>query len=83
MANGLFKLNGMNIAIKANNNNNNIFSDYAIESSYNWHGRLGYINYHTLCRLINLIILHNININLNNKYEIMLKPNLLKFYSIQ
>ena len=44
---GMFKLNVMVVKPKKN-------SAYLLESSNLWHGRLGHVNYDTLCRLINL-----------------------------
>ena len=52
MSDGMWKLNVMTI-IESNMNKANTFN-YILKSSNLWHGRLGYVNYDTLCRLINL-----------------------------
>ena len=52
MSDGMWKLNVMAI-IKSSMNKASTFT-YMLESSNLWHGRLGYVNYDTLCRLINL-----------------------------
>ena len=52
MSDGMWKLNIMAI-IKSSMNKATTFT-YILESSNLWHGRLGYVNYDTLCRLINL-----------------------------
>ena len=52
MSDGMWKLNVMAI-IKSSMNKASTFT-YMLESSNLWHGRLGHVNYDTLCRLINL-----------------------------
>lgn len=80
----LSKMNVMTIAFKANNNNID-FSSYVTESSYIWNSRLDHINYHILHRLTNLYMLLNVNINLEEKYEICVGAKMTKpaFYSIE
>ena len=65
VSDGLFKLNVMTII-----NKNNKSSVYMLESSNLWHGRLGHVNYDTLCRLINLdhIPLSKLIQNINVKF---------------
>ena len=53
LSNGLFKMNVMTVI----DNNKGASSVYMLESSNVWHGRLGYINYYTLDRMINLNLL--------------------------
>ena len=48
----MWKLNVMAI-IKSYMNKANTFA-YILESSNLWYGRLGHVNYDTLCKLINL-----------------------------
>ena len=52
MSNELFKMNVMTIITDFNNKNT--FFAYMFESSNIWHGRLGHVNFGTLCRLMNL-----------------------------
>ena len=52
MSDGMWKLNVMAI-IKSSMNKASTFT-YILESSNLRHGRLGHVNYDTLCRLINL-----------------------------
>lgn len=80
MTNDLFKLNLITISLKANSRSSGGSSSktdsstHLFESFYIWHGRLWYIKYHTVCRLINWDILPNVNINLDDKCEICVKP---------
>ena len=64
---GMWKLNVMTI-IKSNMNKVSTYI-YMLELSNLWHGRLGYVNYDTLCRLINLNHIPNFQINAKNKCE--------------
>ena len=50
-------------------NNLLVSSIYMLESFNVWHGRLGYVNYHTLHRLINLNLLPKFEIDFDHKCE--------------
>ena len=65
LSDGLFKMNV--IAIVSINENKNKSSAYLLESSDVWHEKLGYVNYGTLHRLINLNLLPKFQIDANYK----------------
>ena len=69
----LFKLNVMTII-----NKNNKSSVYMLESSNLWHGRLGHVNYDTLCRLINLDHIPSFQIDSKHKCEICVEAKLTR-----
>ena len=56
-----------------------------LESSNVWHGRLGHVNYDTLCSLINMECLPNFKIDPNHKCEICVESKLTRtsFQSIE
>ena len=85
MSNGLFKLNVVTIVPTIKNINKNTSSAYMLESSNVWHGRLGHVNYNTLCRLINMECLPKFKINPNHKFEICVESKLARtsFQSIE
>ena len=86
MSNGLFKMNVMTIVPPIENiNKNSTSSTYMLESSNVWHGRLGHVNYDTLCRLINMECLPNFKIDPNHKCEICVESKLTRtsFQSIE
>ena len=76
MSNGLFKMNVMTIV--SDFNNKNTCSTYILESSNVWHGRLGYVNFDTLCKLMNLELLPKFNIDANHKCEICVESKLTR-----
>ena len=76
MSNGFFKMNGMTIVSDFNNKNTS--STYMLESSNIWHGRLGYVNFDTLRKLMNLELLHKFNIDANHKCEICVESKLTR-----
>ena len=49
---GLFKFNVMTVKPKINNESSS--STYLLKSSNLWHGRLGYVNFNSLRKLINM-----------------------------
>ena len=65
MSNGMWKLNVMTIVKLEMNKANS--SAYIIESTNLEHGRLGHVNYDTLCRLINLNYIPTFQINAKHK----------------
>ena len=86
MSNRLFKMNVMTIVPPIKNiNKKNASSAYMLESSNVWHGRLGHVNYNTLCRLINMECLPKFQIDLNHKCEICVESKLTRtsFQSIE
>ena len=85
MRNGLFKMNVMIIVPPIKNINKNTSSAYMLESSNVWHGRLGHVNYNTLCRLINMECLPKFKIDPNHKCEICVESKLARtsFQSIE
>ena len=86
MSNGPFKMNVMTIVPPIKNiNNKNTSSAYMLESSNVWHGRLGHVNYDTLCRLINMECLPNFKLDPNHKCEIFVESKLMRtsFQSIE
>ena len=64
---GMWKLNVMTL-IKSKMNKVSTFT-YMLELSNLWHGRLGHVNYDTLCRLINLTHKPTFQIDANHKCE--------------
>jgi hypothetical protein len=79
----LFKMNVMTIV--PINENKNKSSSYLLESSNVWHGRLGYVNFGTLYRLVNLNLLPKFQINTNHKCETCVEAKLTRtpFHSIE
>ena len=76
MRNGLFKMNVMTIVSDFNNKNTS--SAYMLESSNIWHGRLGHVNFDTLCKLMNLELLPKLNIDANHKCETCVQSKLTR-----
>ena len=62
--NGMFK---MNVIVSQVMNEASTSSAYMLESSNFWHGRLGHVNFNSICRLIKLKCLPNFNIDSNHK----------------
>ena len=60
-------------------------STYMLESSDLWHGRLGHVNYDTICKLINLDHIRTFQIDSKHKCETCVKAKLTKssFQSIE
>ena len=58
---------------------------YILESSNLWHGRLGHVNYDTLCKLINLNHIPTFQIDEKHKCETCVKAKLTKssFQSVE
>ena len=83
MSDGMWKLNVMTI-IKSNMNKAST-STYMLESSNFWHGRLGHVNYDTLCRLINLNHIPTFQINSKHKSETCVEEKLTRssFQSVE
>ena len=83
MSDGMWKLNAMTI-IKSNVNKVST-STYVLELSNLWHGRLGYVNYDTLSRLINLNHIATFQIHAKYKYETCVETKLTKssFQSVE
>ena len=71
---GMWKLNVMTL-IKSNMNKASTFT-YMLELSNPWHGRLGHVNYDTLCRLINLNHIPTFQIDANHKCETYVEAKL-------
>ena len=67
MSGGIWKINVMTI-IKSEMNKVSSFA-YILESSNLWHGRLGHVNYDTLCKLINLNHIQTFQIDAKHKCE--------------
>ena len=67
MSSGLWKLNVMTVITL--NMNKTSTSAYILQSSNLWHGRLGHVNYNTLCRLINLNTILTFQIDAKHKCE--------------
>ena len=70
----LFKLNVMTVVPKINKVKHS--STYLTESSNLWHGRLGHVNYDTLCRLINLEHILAFHIDSKHKCETCIEVKL-------
>ena len=84
MSNGLLKMNVMTIVPPIKNINKNTSFAYMLESSNVWHGRLGHVNYNTLCRLINMECLPKFKLDPNHKCEICVESKLVRtFQSIE
>ena len=83
MSDGMWKLNVMTI-IKSNMNKAST-STYILKSSNLWHGRLGHVNYDTLCRLINLNHIPTFQINSKHKSETCVEAKLTRssFLSVE
>ena len=73
---GLFKLNVMTLKPKINNEASS--SAYLLESSNLWHGRLGHVNFNSLCKLINMKHIPNFQIDLKHKCETCVEAKLTK-----
>ena len=60
-------------------------STYMLESSNLWHGRLGHVNYDTLCRLINLNHILTFQIDAKHMCETCVEAKLTRssFQSIE
>ena len=60
-------------------------SDYILESSNLWHGRLGHVNYDTLRKLINLIHITTFQIDAKHKCETCVEAKLTRssFQSVE
>ena len=84
LSNDLFKMNVMTV-FSIIDNNKSTSSVYMIESSNVWHGRLGYVNYHTLHRLINLNLLPKFEIDFDHKCETCVEAKMARacFISIE
>ena len=76
MSNELFKMNVMTIVSDFNNKNTS--SAYMLESYNIWHGRLGYVNFDTLRKLMNLELLPKFNIDANHKCETCVESKLTR-----
>ena len=61
MFDGLFKMNVMTVVPSGINKDTSSFN--LLESSNLWHGRLGHVNYESLCRLINMEYLPKFDID--------------------
>ena len=83
MSGGLWKLNVMTV-IKSNMNKPST-SAYILESSNPWNSRLGYVNYDTLRRLINLNHIPTSQIDAKHKCETCVKAKLIgsSFQSVE
>ena len=83
MSDGMWKLNVMTI-IKSTMNKASS-SAYMLESSNLWHGRLGYVNYDTLRKLINLDHIPAFQIDSQPKCETCVEAKLTRssFQSIE
>ena len=73
---GMWKLNVMTI-IKSNMNKTST-STYMLESSNLWHSRLGYVNYDTLRRFINLNHIPTFQIDAKHKCETCVEAKLTR-----
>ena len=78
MSGGMWKLNVMTI-IKSEMNKASS-SAYILESSNIWHGRLGHVNYDTLCKLINLNHIQTFQIDAKHKCETCVEAKLTRSY---
>ena len=80
---GMWKLNVMTI-IKSEMNKVSS-SAYILGSSNLWHGRLGHVNYDTLCKLINLNHIPTFQIDAKHKCEIFVETKLTRssFHSVE
>ena len=76
MSNGMWKMNVMTI-IKLTINKVST-STYVLESSNLWHGRLEYVNYETLRRLINLNCILTFQIDAKHKCETCVQAKLTR-----
>ena len=83
MIGGLWKLNVMTV-IKLDMNKASTYA-YILESSIIWHGRLGHVNYDTLCRLIKLNHIPTFQIDAKHKCETCVEAKLTKssFQSVE
>ena len=83
MSGGMWKLNVMTI-IKSEMNTTSS-SAYILELSNQWHGRLGHVNYDTLCKLINLNHIPTSEIDAKHKCETCVEAKLTRssFQSIE
>ena len=83
MSSGLWKLNVMTVIKLDMNKTSN--STYILESSNLWYGRLGHVNYDTLCRLINLNHIPTFQIDAKHKCEtcVEAKPTKSSFQSVE
>nr|GEV36290.1 retrovirus-related Pol polyprotein from transposon TNT 1-94 [Tanacetum cinerariifolium] len=73
--NGMFKLNVMVVKNEINKMNS---STYLIESSNVWHGRLGHVNFNSVCRLIKLNSIPNFYIDSKNKCKTCVEAKLTR-----
>ena len=73
---GLFKLNVM--TLKPIINNKASSSAYLLETSNLWHGRLGHINFNSLCKLIKMKHIPNFQIDLKHKCETCVEAKLTR-----
>lgn len=79
----LFKMSIMTIVTKNemnNNNNNNTFSSYFFESYDMQHGRLGYMNYNSIQKVINLELLPIIVFEKNHKYKVCVNFKFIQIF---
>ena len=64
MSEGLFKLNVFNDNVIASTINKSFMSStYIVESCELWHSRLGHVNYRSMYKMTNLVLLPKIDIN--------------------
>lgn len=80
LCDGMFKLNV--IIVMPNNNNASV---YLLESANIWHDKLGYVNFDTLRRVINLELIPKCNVDSSNKCEICVESKLTitPFHSVE
>ena len=76
MLGGMFKLNVMTVIPKMNKDASS--STYMLKSSNLWHGRLGHVNFESLCRLIKLDHIPSFKINPKHKCETCIKAKLTR-----
>ena len=72
---GLFKLNVMTLKLTINKATS---SAYLLKSSNLWHGRLGHVNFNSLCKLINMKHILNFQIDLKHKCETCVEAKLTR-----
>ncbi|KAL0550096.1 hypothetical protein IC582_014594 [Cucumis melo] len=69
LSDDLFKLNVLTVVPKSINNNKISTFAYIVES-FVWHGRLGHVNFNSLCRLINMNLIPKFTFDTNHRCEV-------------
>lgn len=79
----LFKINVLTVVPNIIKNNKASSSTYIFESYNLWHHTLGYVNFNSIHKLMNLSLFPSFHFNTNNKCEIYIETMSVKCCFIQ